>query len=232
MSKHTENLIKLAVKMSIFDKLKGPRLYEEIILLFKETLPHNSIKRLRDYGLIKVLHPSLEEKDLEKILSKAYETVQAVKLLLLRDFKYEFVYLMSILWTLKDTEREELLKRIYAPEHIKTKLLEELIVAQNALKSLISEDLVEVYFLLKPLSLEVLAVMMIFAKETQRRLISHYLTKLKDIKPQITGHDLEKLGIKPGPIYREIFDAILKEKIRGSLFSKSEEIDFAKKYIS
>lgn len=232
ISKHTENLIKLAVKMNIFEKLKGPRLYEEILLLFRETLPYNSIKKLREYGLLKVLHPSLEDKDLERVLFKAYETVQAFKLLFLKEtVNYEFVYLMAILWNLKETEREEFFRRIFAPEHIKNKLMEELRVCQSMLKSLTSEDPVEVYFLLKPLSLEVLAVMMIFARDSQRRAISYYLTKLKDIKPQITGHDLKKIGIEPGPLYREIFEAVLREKIRGKLLSKDEELDFVKKYI-
>lgn len=81
ISKHTENLIKLAVKMNIFEKLKGPRLYEEIILLLKETLPHQSIKRLADYGLLRVFHPSLDEKKLLSDLAKAYETVQGIEIL-------------------------------------------------------------------------------------------------------------------------------------------------------
>jgi len=231
ISKHTENLIKLAVKMSIFEKLKGPRLYEELILLLKETMPHHSIKRLGDYGLLKVIHPSLEEKTLYGQLAKAYETMQGIELLFLKeDYRKELVYLMVILWNLKPHERQELLQRICAPEHIKKELIENINSAEKALKSFSSESPVEVHNLLKPLNIETIILMMLYAQDWQKKAIALYLTKLKEIKPLLGGEDLKKLGIPPGPVYKKIFDAILKEKLHGRLLSKEEEIEFAKRY--
>ncbi len=231
ISKHTENLIKLAVKMSIFEKLKGPRLYEELILLLKETLPHHSIKRLDDYGLLKILHPSLEEKKLYSDLARAYETVQAIELLFLREkYRKEFIYLMVILWNLKDHERQEFLQRICIPENIKKEVIENIISAEKALKAFPSEESpVEIYTALKPLSIETIILMMVYAQNQQRKAISFYLTKLKEIKPLLRGEDLKTLGIPPGPAYKKIFDEILKEKLQGRLLSKEEEMEFAKK---
>jgi len=229
ISKHTENLIKLAIKMSIFEKLKGPRLYEELLLLFSETAPHSSFKRLKEYGLLKVIHPVLEEKEIYNALFRAYETLHGIELLFLKeDYRKEFIYLMVILWSLKPLEREEVLEKISTPEHIKKRLLENIETAQKTLKLLTSEDSFEVYSLLKPLNMETIILMMIYAKEWQKRAISTYLTKLKDIKPLITGDDLKQLGIQPGPIYRTIFEMILKEKLKGKLLSREEEIEFVK----
>ena len=39
LSKHTANLIKSAIKMELFEKLSGSRLYEELLIAFKETDP-------------------------------------------------------------------------------------------------------------------------------------------------------------------------------------------------
>lgn len=234
ISKHTENLIKLAVKMSIFEKLKGPRLYEEIVLLLRETLPHNSIKRLGDFGLLKIVSPHLEEKTVYNDLSKAYETIQGIELLFLKEeYKKELIYLMVILWRLKPEERQEFFQRICAPENIKKQLLENISSAERALQSFPSEDsCVEIYNLLKPLNIETIILMMIYAKDWQKRAISLYLTKLKDVKPLLRGEDLKKLGIPPGPVYKKIFDAILREKLQGRLLSKEEEIEFVKKFES
>ncbi|ACI21719.1 MULTISPECIES: CBS domain-containing protein [Thermodesulfovibrio] len=234
ISKHTENLIKLAVKMNIFEKLKGPRLYEELILLLKETLPHHSIKRLGDYGLLKLIHPAIEERTIYNDLAKAYETIQGIELLFLKEeYRKEFIYLMVILWNLNLSEREELLHRICAPVNIKRELIENISSAQKALQLFTAENSqefnVQIYNLLKPLNIETIILMMIYAKEWQKKAIFNYLTKLKDIKPLITGEDLKKLGIQPGPVYRKILESILREKLQGRLLSKEEEIEFAKK---
>ena len=234
ISKHTENLIKLAVKMEIFEKLKGSRLYEEIILLFKETLPHQAIKRLKDYGLLRVIHPSLEGKDIYNIFLKTHETLQAVDLLFLKEnYEKEFIYLMTILWELDNQERIELLDRINAPEHIKRTLLENIEIAKKNLHLLnISKGNMEIYNLLKPLKIEIIILMMIHANKPQKKAISQFLTKFIDIKPLISGEDLKKMGITPGPVYKQIFEMIINEKLNGRLMSKEEEIDFIKKFIS
>ncbi|WP_353684128.1 CBS domain-containing protein [Thermodesulfovibrio sp. 3907-1M] len=232
ISKHTENLIKLAVKMSIFEKLKGPRLYEELILLLKETQPHHSIKRLADYGLLKILHPSLEEKKLYSELARAYETVQAMELLFLKEkYRKELIYLMVMLWNLEDHERQEFLQKICVPENIKKEVIENIISAEKALQAFPSEESpVEIYTLLSSLNIEIIILMMVYAQEQQKKAISFYLTKLKEIKPLLRGEDLKTLGIPPGPIYKKIFDEILKEKLQGRLLSKEEEIEFAKNF--
>lgn len=235
ISKHTENLIKLAIKMNIFEKLKGPRLYEELILLLKETLPHNSIKRLEDYGLLKLIHPTIEERAIYNDLAKAYETIQGIELLFLKEeYRKEFIYLMVILWNLSLAEREEFLQRICSPVNIKKELIENIRSAQKTLQLFIPEDSqefnVKVYSILKPLNIETIILMMIYAKEWQKKAIFNYLTRLKDIKPLITGEDLKKIGIQPGPVYRKILENVLKEKLQGRLLSKEEEIEFAKKF--
>lgn len=231
ISKHTENLIKLAVKMGIFEKLKGPRLYEELILLLQDTMPQNSIKRLKDYGLLKIIHPSLEEKPIYQNLARAYEILSGIDLLFLREkYRKEFIYLMVILKDLNMNERLELLDKIYVPANIKGKMLDNIQAAESALQRLTSEDSVEIYNILKPLNIETIILMMIYANESQRKSISLFLTKLKDIVPSITGENLKKLGIKPGPVYRKIFETILREKLRGRLLSKEEEIEFVKEY--
>jgi tRNA nucleotidyltransferase (CCA-adding enzyme) len=232
ISKHTENLIRLAVKMGVFEKLKDSRLYEELLLLLKETIPYQSIKRLKDYGLLKVIHPKLEEKDLNKLLKKSYEIIQGIELLFLKDqYHVELIYLMAILWQLEYKERIELLERIGAPQHIKKKLIYDVENAKKALQILTEDDPVKIYNTLKPLNVDSLLLMMFYAEKWQRQAISMFLTKLRFIKPLINGEDLKKIGINPGPIYRKIFDRIMNEKLKGNLQSKKEEIEFAKNLV-
>ena len=56
----------------------------------------------------------------------------------------------------------------------------------------------------------------------------HYLDDLKKIKLDITGKDLQTLGIKPSPKYQEIFDEVLKVKLKNPSMTKDDEIEVAK----
>ena len=52
----------------------------------------------------------------------------------------------------------------------------------------------------------------------------HYLDNLRKIKISITGNDLQKFGIKPSPKYQQIFDEILKQKLKNPNMTKEEEM--------
>ncbi len=56
----------------------------------------------------------------------------------------------------------------------------------------------------------------------------HYLDDLRKIKISITGNDLQKFGIKPSPKYQQIFDEILKQKLKNPNMSKNNEINYLK----
>ena len=55
----------------------------------------------------------------------------------------------------------------------------------------------------------------------------HYLDNLRKIKLDITGKDLQTLGIKPSPKYQEIFDEVLKVKLKNPSMAKDDEIEEA-----
>ena len=58
--------------------------------------------------------------------------------------------------------------------------------------------------------------------------VKKYIEELKNIKVIINGNDLIEIGLSPSPVFNEIFDGILKEKLDGKLITKEEEIDFVK----
>ena len=55
----------------------------------------------------------------------------------------------------------------------------------------------------------------------------HYLDDLRKIKLDITGKDLQTLGIEPSPKYQEIFDEVLKVKLKNPSMAKDDEIEEA-----
>jgi tRNA nucleotidyltransferase (CCA-adding enzyme) len=73
ISKHAMNLIRTAIRINLFEKLSGTRLYDELILLFNETDPVSSLRRLSELDLLKFIHPKIK---ITKTMEKTIESVQ------------------------------------------------------------------------------------------------------------------------------------------------------------
>ncbi len=231
ISKHTENLIKSAIKMNLFDRLSGPRLYEELLLLFKEAEPIGTVKRLSDIGLLKVIHPKLIfNEGLEATLKSMQETISWFDLLFLEEKTDRgILYIMALLSGLKSEEVEALMDRLSLPTKIRDGIAKGISYAKEVLRKLPADDPLEIYNLLNKVKLEVILLSMALSKDRKKqRAISRYLTDLRKIKPNLKGEDLKKMSIQPGPIYSRIIKELLKERLRGHLKSREDEERYVK----
>jgi tRNA nucleotidyltransferase (CCA-adding enzyme) len=91
----------------------------------------------------------------------------------------------------------------------------------------------ELYRELEPLSRE--ARLFIMAKtrsEETKKAISNFITYKDTFKPILTGMDLKNLGIKEGPVYKEILERLKDAKVDLPLKTKEDELHFVKHYIA
>ena len=87
----------------------------------------------------------------------------------------------------------------------------------------------EIYTLLYHYDTEVLLYLMAKANsERIKRMISNYFTKLKGTKVILRGKDLKGMGFKPGPLYKEIFESLLKARLNKLVGTKEDEVGFVK----
>ncbi len=229
LSRHTETLIRSALRMNLFERLSGSRLYEELLLTFHETEPVRTIKRLSEYGLLKVIHPDIKfDKKMESTLQGIHDTLSWFDLLFLKDRPDRgIIYLMALLSELNEEKKEEALLRLLAPSELKERIISGLSKAKETLRSLPLKEPVKIYNHLSNLNIETLLFTMAIASdEEKKKEISYYLLNLRQVRPQTTGKDLIRLGIKPGPVYSEILRVVLEEKLMGRLKTKEEEIEF------
>ena len=56
----------------------------------------------------------------------------------------------------------------------------------------------------------------------------HYLKELKDIQIFTTGKDLINLGLKPSKDFKKIFDLLIDQKLKKTILSKNDELNFIK----
>ncbi len=231
LSKHTEELLKSSLKMDLFGRLSGARLYEELILSFKEADPIEVVKRLSDYGLLKVISPALKlDAELLGVLESLHATLLWFDLSFLEEKEDKpLLYLMALLSKLSEEGRAEALKRLDVSPKIKELVTRGTRDAAMILGKLPLKDPAPVYDLLYGHSLEeLLFAMSLTASAEKKKEISHYLLEMRKIKPFITGRDLKAMGFEPGPVYSGILKAVLHERLRGRLKSKEDEENFVR----
>jgi len=232
LSKHTANLIKSAIKMELFEKLSGSRLYEELLIAFKETNPVKTLKRLSDYDLLKVIHKNLVFDDsLEAILSSMSETLAWYNLLYLEEKADAGVlYLTALLSRLTDQDRKNALERLSAPSKLQEIIVTSITEAGEILKKLPLTDPAGLYHLLSDAGIETILFAMAITKDIYKKKdISHFLVDLKKVKLFLKGSDLKELGVREGPVYSSILKELLDEKLRGRLKSEEDEKKFVLK---
>jgi tRNA nucleotidyltransferase (CCA-adding enzyme) len=234
LTKHTENLIKSAIRMNIFEKLSGTRLYDELMLTFNETNPIKALKRLGDYDLLRMIHPKLSfSPELESLLQSVHDTITWFELLFLKE-KYDkgMLYIMALLYKLNMEEREFALNRLSVTSRLKDKILRGLYAAQEILRRLKPDNPVEIYHLLMGRDIEFILFSMALTQDNEKKkAISRFLLELRNIKPALKGNDLKNLGIPPGPEYSRILNSILDERLMKRLHTKEEEIEFVEKIL-
>jgi len=232
LSKHTENLIKSTIKMDMFNRLSGSRLYEELLIAFAETEPVETLKRLSEFGLLKIIHPGLAfNADLESALQSMFETLAWFDLLFLEERPDRgILYLMALLSGLDDEERKAAVERLSAPPKISSMIMKGISHSKEILRKLPLSNPVDLYRLLRDVNLETLLFSMAVGRDKQKqKSISRYLIELRKIKPVLKGNDLKKMGVQPGPLYSKLFEELLDEKLMGRLKNKEDEEAFIKR---
>jgi tRNA nucleotidyltransferase (CCA-adding enzyme) len=226
LSRHTENLIKSALQMNLFERLSGHRLYEELMLAFNETNPIRTLRRLSDYGLLKVIHRDLVfDEAMETALSSMYETLAWYNLLYFEEqVDTGVLYLMTLLFNLGDASRQEALERLGAPPRTHDIIMKSIPASAGILKRLPLRDPVGIYHLLKEVNLEILLFSMAGAADAKKKKeISLFLVELRKVRPLLKGRDLKKLGISEGPLYSKILSDLRDERLRGTLRTEEDE---------
>ncbi len=236
ISRHTINLIKTAVRINLFDKLSGTRMYDELGLLFSETEPLNAIRRLASFDLLRFIHHSLKiTKTLEDTFESIQETIAWFKLLFFEEeCNMSHLFLMALLNELSPAERGEALQRLFVPPSARKEILDGIEQSHAALLGLHKgASQKDIYYILKPLDMPTVLFTMGRTKdEENKKAISLYLTTLRKIKPELSGKDLKEMGYAAGPLFREILTALLEARLDRQVKSREEEIAYVKEHFS
>lgn len=239
IAKHTEKLIKNAVKMDFLEKLGGKRLLAELVHIFREKEPMKAVERMARFGLLRYIHADLRlEQETGRVLEEAKSVITWFELLFLeRPCEKWAVYFLALCTTLNSDQFWGTCTRLSVSEHYKEKLSESRVLGESVLEKMEHTALrraqapqSDIYLWLKPFPSEVLLYMMAKSRsEEVKRYISLYFTRLQSVHCLITGEDLKEMGAPPGPRYKEILDKVLAAKLNNLAHTREDELIIARR---
>ncbi|MCK5543752.1 MAG: CBS domain-containing protein [Desulfobulbaceae bacterium] len=245
LGKHTEKLIKNAVKSNLFKRISSPggreshlgrRLFNELKLILSEENPLPAIKRMARFKLLKVLHPSLKiDKRLIHILKEVRLAVGWHRLLYLDEScRHWLVYMLALFAGVSGKDLNSFCKRFEVPERytqlmVKIKTEEYKIIKTLNRRSLLHPS--ETFWLLNGLSHEVLLYLMSRTRRNAgKKAISLYVTHLRHVKTHIQGSDLKEMGYRSGPVFKTILNHLLEARLDGHVSSREDEVDYVRSH--
>ena len=238
IGKLTAGLITNAISMDFFRELSGKRVFAELRLILQEENPVAAIRRLKDFDLLKLIHPSIKlEKELMKTLNSAKKVLAWHDLLFLEEsYKRWVVYFLILIRNCKSQISQKICHRFELTPDDEKILCAERFAADRCvfwLERNLSVSDSALYRKLAGFKTELILFMMaVTKKQAVKKSISHYFTNLRRTKLSLKGRDLKKMGLKPGPVYRQVLEAVLDARLDGRLKSKKDEIEFARQIVA
>jgi tRNA nucleotidyltransferase (CCA-adding enzyme) len=143
------------------------------------------------------------------------------------------VYLQVLLEGYPGAEARSILRRLGPPartaellgrdlQHLRT-LLRQLFRARELPPSRVYRWLAEA-----PVDV-ILGVMARAERPELRRAIGDFLTAKRRTRPLLRGNDLKAIGLRPGPIYRDILASLLYARLDGLVESRDDELRFVRR---
>lgn len=229
LGKETIALIKGAVKMDLFRRLSGQRLWEEIVLLCSEKEPRQAIAHLAELDLLRFLHPRIHwSTQLQALLKAVEEALDWYTLLYLdRPVALWLVYIMALLTPLSSQELEATLQRLAVPRRYADKMrmahgssptiLHRLWQNFPSRPSIVFQELAT-------LADEILLFLLAQAPAAAvKRQISTYLTTYQHVQPLLTGIDLQNMGLTPGPVFTRLLTHLRNARLDGEVRNIEDE---------
>jgi tRNA nucleotidyltransferase (CCA-adding enzyme) len=237
MGKYTTNLIKNAIKMGFLSKIQGQRVWHELSLILTETAPGPILKTLQDFDLLKYMYPHLTfDHDKEALFAGMDTVLKWYNLLYKGKCNRTLYYLFALTDRMTIEDVAGLAAQLEMPESTRKKLLPDLEKTRSAMGKLATGITFmkksEVYTCLEGLPQEGrLFIMAKTSSEKVRKAVSNYITYADSMKPVVGGRTLKLMGIKEGPVFGEILDALKKAKIDRNLGTKEEEVSFVHDFL-
>ncbi len=238
IDRHTDRLIRNAVKTDLFSKGSNPRLFFELQQIFSEETPIPAIQRLEEFHLFQFLWPDLRpnlkiDRYFRHILTQTRRAISWFRLLYL-DENNEItpwrIYLLGIMSRSKPAQLESFCERFQIQQKVCDELIQDKLRVENLSDKWhkqLPEENSAICKSLCTFNNDMLLYFMAIARKTDiNRRTSLYVTTLRSVQALLNGDDLKDLGYTPGKQFKEMLSTLRNAQLDGTVNSRQEAIGF------
>lgn len=225
----TEELIHNA--LDLLHRLKGDRIRHELILILREAEPERVLARLAELGALAQIHPALTY---DPWIAQRFQALRAELADRELPAPIERLYCGLWLYRLDAEEQRAVLERLHALTDTEALVAEVRYLREQETR--LAEDFLrpsQIYAIFRPTQA---AARLIYRVATDswlaRQRVEQFEQRLGQVTTALDGHDLRRMGVKPGPIYRRILQALLEARLDGRVHTREEEEALAQAIIA
>ena len=230
MEKNTQEKLKQALRDQRVDRLSGHRVFNELIAILEEPDCLNSLRRMAALEIFQAVErgwkleephfqvlENLSRLDEDPVLKQVADQQDTLRTMLL-----------GLLWPLAEALFHKVLGRLDPPGKLRAELTRDRQQVLKILEGLARQPAVtdvELYRLMDGVSPESACWSAVAAGDERKAgLVRRFFSVLRPRgKVSLTGQDLIRLGLKPGPRFQEVFEALLQARLEGRVGSREEE---------
>jgi tRNA nucleotidyltransferase (CCA-adding enzyme) len=204
--------------LAMFARVSDERIRHEFNLIFREREPEKALARARDLGALAAIFPALD-----------FTAWHARKFTQAREMQARpsaLTYLGLLAYHLPPARATEFARRLRMT-NAEIEPLQQLLALRAEIEPRLGVvDLAPsaLYRLLEKYSDAALDLFALATDdERARERIALFRTQLRGIAPELTGDDLRRMGIPPGPQYRDILARLRDARLDGVISTRAQE---------
>ncbi|AFK86902.1 MULTISPECIES: CCA tRNA nucleotidyltransferase [Thermoanaerobacterium] len=208
IEQHTERLLRKSISDGDIFNVSADRIMNEIYLILKEKKPEPIVELMKYYQINKELFCGI------KINATNLNTSPKEGDILL----YRFLLLF---YNATKEDADCLIRKYNLKREYLSGLSDILNIKMNMSK--LNEN-ASIFNTLKDKRIEAISAVHIMEDLNTKQAIEKYYDMVKLKRLEINGDDIKRLGLQPSPIYKQILDKILLDKISGKIKDREDEI--------
>lgn len=237
IERQTLKCLKDALKNRMLEEVQPQRLRDELILLLKEANPLKPIKRLHALTGFSFINQHLVvSKKTYNLLNSSRNEINWFNRVHSRRRRLDtwLIYFMALINSLDAQDLRAVCRRFVFRKGEEKRILDFNKIGDKFISELSHKKIKpsRIFSLLEPLSYE--AIILLKAKYRNpgmKKHIEEFMEIYNGMRIYISGHDLQGLGIAPGPYYQKIFTEVLEAKLNGLVKTHEEELSLIKELI-
>lgn len=236
VERQTLVLLREAVREGVLNRVSTDQLWQEVRLCLDNEKASRFLGRCAELGIWPFIFPVASHWEVEAVLTHLPQAIKTIESWgVVFPERWLCYFIAAVHWT-NSPSAQALCERYRFGRNTTAKVMaavqhwQEVLGKLTVRKTVGTSMLAQAVLLLPKESYPFLLVLL--SEEGYQDRFREVLTAIMDNKPLITGKDIREMGYPPGPLYREVLDAVWQAKLDGLVGNKDEELEFVRKHLS